>query len=586
MEKKRAILSVYDKTDIINFGQNLDQLGFELVASGGTARLLREAGLTVRDVSEITGAPEMLGGRVKTLHPVVHGGILARDIPSDLADLTAQAIDKIDIVVCNLYPFSETVAQPDVTLAQAVEQIDIGGVTLLRAAAKNFARVTAVSSPADYPTIITQLQQNGTIDDPTRQTLALKAFHHTAAYDAAITNYLRQQFDHTNQRQQLRYGVNPHQKPAQIYTTESPLPITVLNGSPGTINLMDALHGWPLVKELKAALGLPAAASFKHVSPAGTAVSVPLTDELKQAYFVDDVELSPLAIAYARARGADRMSSFGDWVALSDTVDVPTAKLISREVSDGVIAPDYEPEALAILKKKKGGKYPIVQIDPDYEPSLQETRQIYGITFAQRRNDATIDESLFENIVTANKDLPDSAKRDLIVATIALKYAQSNTVCYAVDGQVIGMGAGQQSRIHCTRLAGGKADNWWLRQHPRVLGFQFKEGVGRAAMNNAIDLYVLNEVDEVERPFWEANFAEIPAPLTDEERAEWLGKLQNVALSSDAFFPFRDNIDRAQRSGVQYIIQPGGSVRDDIVIKTADAYGMTMVFTGLRLFTH
>ena len=360
----------------------------------------------------------------------------------------------------------------------------------------------------------------------------------------------------------------------------------MLNGSPGTINLLDALNGWPLVKELKAALGLPAAASFKHVSPAGAAVAIPLTEEERQACFVGKLELTPLATAYARARGADRMSSFGDWVALSDECDKATAKLISREVSDGVIAPGYSAEALAILKKKKNGNYPIVQIDPDYEPSDLERRQLFGITFEQRRNDAVIDESLLENIVTASNDLPESAKQDLIVAMIATKYAQSNTVCYAVRGQVIGMGAGQQSRIHCTRLAGDKADNWWLRQHPRVLGFQFKKGTPRAVKNNAIDLYVLDEIGEAERASWEDLFEVVPAPLTVEDRADWAAQLQNVAISSDAFFPFSDNIDRAQRSGVKYLVQPGGSVRDEDVIGVADEYGMTMIFSGLRLFTH
>ncbi|MCA9926085.1 MAG: phosphoribosylaminoimidazolecarboxamide formyltransferase, partial [Anaerolineales bacterium] len=399
-------------------------------------------------------------------------------------------------------------------------------------------------------------------------------------------NYLRQQFPQTNSQLTLRYGVNPHQKPAQVFTTQGPLPIKVLNGSPGSINLLDALHGWPLVKELKAALNLPAAASFKHVSPAGTAVAVPLTPELAKAYFVDDLELSPLATAYARARGADRMSSFGDWVALSDVVDVPTAKLIAREVSDGVIAPGYTPEALAILQQKKKGNYPIIEIDPDYEPPQIETRQVYGITFSQRRNDAKIDEAVLENIVSESKSLPESAKRDLIVATIALKYAQSNTVCYAVDGQVIGMGAGQQSRIHCTRLAGDKADNWWLRQHPRVLNFKFKPGANRAQMNNAIDLYVLDEIDETERPSWEALFTEIPAPLTTAEKREWLSQLTQVAVSSDAFFPFRDNIDRAKRSGAKYIVEPGGSIRDEDIIAAADSYDITLIFSGLRLFLH
>lgn len=584
--KKRALLSVYDKTDIVKFGQGLDALGFELIASGGTARQLRDSGLTILDVSEITGAPEMLGGRVKTLHPVVHGGILARNIESDQADLAEQAISMIDLVVCNLYPFSDTVAQPDVTVPEAVEQIDIGGVTLIRAAAKNFSRVAIVCDPSDYEAVLSQLQADGAVDEQTRQTLALKGFHHTAEYDSAITNYFRNVFTHTHQSQPLRYGVNPHQKPAQIFTTEATLPIKVLNGSPGTINLMDALHGWPLVKELKQALGLPAAASFKHVSPAGAAVAVPLDETLKKAYFVEGAKLTPLATAYARARGADRMSSFGDWVALSDVVDVATAKLISREISDGVIAPGYEPEALEILKKKKKGNYPIIEIDPDYDPPTVEQRQIFGITFSQRRNDAKIDETVLENIVSKSKDLPESAKRDLIVATIALKYAQSNTVCYAKDGQVVGMGAGQQSRIHCTRLAGDKADNWWLRQHPRVLDFKFKKGTNRASMNNAIDTFVLDEVHEVERPFWEANFEEVPAMFTPEERQAWLDKLDNVALSSDAFFPFRDNIDRAYRSGVKYIVEPGGSIRDDDVIETADSYGMTMIFSNLRLFTH
>lgn len=583
--KKRAILSVYDKSNLVPFGQGLAELGFDLIASGGTARTLRAAGLDVQDVSDLTGAPEMLGGRVKTLHPVVHGGILARDIPSDQIDLNAQQIGMIDLVVCNLYPFSDTVAQPDVTLADAVEQIDIGGVTLLRAAAKNFDRVTVVCNPADYETVLAQLHGGG-MDAATRQTLALQAFHHTAAYDAAITNYLRQQFAHTHSRLALRYGVNPQQKPAQAYTTDGALPITVLNGAPGMINLLDALHGWPLVKALKTALGLPAAASFKHVSPAGAAVAVPLSEEQACAYFVDDLDLSPLATAYARARGADRMSSFGDWIALSDVVDVPTARLISREVSDGVIAPGYEPEALTILSKKKNGRYPILQIDPAYEPPLTESRQVYGVTLIQRRNDAVIDRSLLSNIVSESKALPETAQRDLLVATIALTYAQSNTVCYARDGQVIGMGAGQQSRIHCTRLAGDKADNWWLRQHPRVLAFDFKDGVSRAEKNNAIDLYVLDEIDAVARPAWEALFNTVPQPLTAEKRQDWLAQLDEVAVSSDAFFPFRDNLDRAHRSGATYVLEPGGSIRDDDVIAAADEYGMTLIFSGLRLFLH
>ena len=586
--KKQALLSVSDKSGLVELAEALIALDFELNASGGTARRIREAGLPVQDVADLTKAPEMLGGRVKTLHPAVHGGILARNIESDQADMKAQGYRNIDLVVCNLYPFQETVAQAGVTLPEAIEQIDIGGVTLLRAAAKNHLRVTILCDPVDYGTVLAELRGQGDTTLPTRQALALKAFQHTAVYDDAISNFLRQQFPHSHSQLTLRYGVNPHQTPAQIYTMQGELPLKVLNGSPGTINLLDALNAWPLVQELKAALDLPAAASFKHVSPAGAAVAVPLSKQEARACFVDDLmdELTPLATAYARARGADRMSSFGDWVALSEPVDVMTARLIGREVSDGVIAPGYEPEALEILKKKKNGRYPIVQIDPTYVPPKLERREVFGITFSQRRNDAEINESLLLNVVSASQELPASAKRDLIVATIATKYAQSNTVCYALNGQVIGLGAGQQSRIHCTRLAGDKADNWWLRQHPRVLSFQFKPDANRAVRNNAIDLYVLDEIGEGERPSWEALFETVPQPLTGTERRDWLNQLQGVACSSDAFFPFRDNIDRLQRSGVKYVIEPGGSVRDDDVIAAADAYEMTLIFSGLRLFHH
>ena len=585
--KKQALLSVSDKSGLREMAEALIGLDFQLIASGGTARIIREAGLAVQDVSELTGAPEMLGGRVKTLHPAVHGGILARNTDSDQADMKALGYQNIDLVVCNLYPFQQTIAQEKVTLPEAVEQIDIGGVTLLRAAAKNHLRVTVLCDPADYDKVLAELRGQGDTNLPTRQTLALKAFQHTAVYDDAIANFLRQQFPHSHSQLSLRYGVNPHQTPAQIYTMEGDLPLKVLNGSPGTINLLDALNAWPLVQELKAVLDLPAAASFKHVSPAGAAVAVPLTRQEARAYFVDDLEsLTPLAVAYARARGADRMSSFGDWVALSDPVDVMTARLIAREVSDGVIAPGYEPDALEILKQKKNGRYPIVEIDPDYVPPLMEHRQVFGITFAQRRNDAEISEALLLNIVSANQALPESAKRDLIVAMIATKYAQSNSVCYALNGQVIGLGAGQQSRIHCTRLAGDKADNWWLRQHPRVLSFQFSEGVNRAVRNNAIDLYVLDEIGDLERPSWEALFEKVPANLSRDDRRDWLQQLQQVAVCSDAFFPFRDNIDRLARSGVNYVVEPGGSVRDDDVIAAANDHNMTLIFSGLRLFHH
>ncbi len=386
----------------------------------------------------------------------------------------------------------------------------------------------------------------------------------------------------------LKYGCNPNQKPSRIFMEEGELPIKVLNGKPGYINFMDAFNGWQLVSELKKATGLPAATSFKHVSPAGAAVGLPLSDTLAKIYWVDDLgELSPLACAYARARGADRMSSYGDFVSLSDVCDVPTANMIKREVSDGVIAPGYEPEALEILKSKKNGNYNVIQIDPSYVPAALERKQVFGITFEQGRNELNINEDFFSNIVTDNKDLPESAKIDLAIAMITLKYTQSNSVCYVKDGQAIGIGAGQQSRIHCTRLAGQKADNWWLRQSPQVMNLPFKDEIRRAERDNAIDVYMGDEYEDVLADgTWEKIFTEKPAVFTREEKRAWLATLDNVTLGSDAFFPFGDNIERAHKSGVKYIAQPGGSIRDDNVIETCNKYGMVMAFTGLRLFHH
>ena len=388
---------------------------------------------------------------------------------------------------------------------------------------------------------------------------------------------------------QLKYGCNPNQKPSRIFMEDgSELPVTVLNGKPGYINFLDALNGWQLVKELKEATGLPAATSFKHVSPAGAAVGLPLPETLAKIYWVDDLgELSPLACAYARARGADRMSSFGDFISLSDVCDVDTAKLIKREVSDGVIAPGYTPEALEILKQKKKGNYNVIQIDPDYRPAEIERKQVYGVTFEQGRNELCVDEKLLSNVVTDKKDIPEAALIDMKIALITLKYTQSNSVCYVKGGQAIGIGAGQQSRIHCTRLAGNKADNWFLRQAPQVLSLQFKEGLGRADRDNAIDVYMSDDyMDVLADGIWENTFAVKPPVFTREERQEWLKKLDGVTLGSDAFFPFSDNIDRARRSGVKYVVQPGGSVRDDAVIDACNRYGMAMVFTGIRLFHH
>lgn len=388
---------------------------------------------------------------------------------------------------------------------------------------------------------------------------------------------------------ELKYGCNPNQKPAKIFMEEGKeLPIKVLSGRPGYINLLDAFNGWQLVRELKAATGLPAATSFKHVSPAGAAVGLPLDETLAKIYWVDDMgKLSPLASAYARARGADRMSSFGDFISLSDVCDVDTAKLIKREVSDGVIAPGYEPEALEILRAKKNGNYCVIEIDKDYVPAPIEHKQVFGVTFEQGRNDLVIDNNLLSNVVTENKEIPDLAKLDLVISLITLKYTQSNSVCFAKDGQAIGIGAGQQSRVHCTRLAGQKADNWFLRQAPQVLDLQFVDGIKRADRDNAIDVYIGDEyMDVLEDGVWEKTFKVKPPVFSKEEKRAWLNRMTGVALGSDAFFPFGDNIERANKSGVKYIAQPGGSVRDDNVIETCNKYGIAMAFTGIRLFHH
>ncbi|KAG5677894.1 hypothetical protein PVAND_007611 [Polypedilum vanderplanki] len=586
-----ALLSVSDKTGLVDLAKGLHDRGLKLIASGGTSKAIKDAGLDCLDVSQVTGAPEMLGGRVKTLHPAVHAGILSREIESDVADMTRMKYEFIQFVVCNLYPFSATISKQNVTMADAIENIDIGGVTLLRAAAKNHERVTVLCDPSDYSVVLNELTQFGDTKKETRQSLALKAFTHTAEYDSVISDYLRRNYSSGISQINLRYGMNPHQKPAQIYTTLEKLPLKVLNSAPGFINLCDALNAWQLVRELKISLKLPAAASFKHVSPAGASVATNLSKEEAAVCMVDDLydSLSPLAIAYARARGADRMSSFGDFIALSEKCDVITAKIISREVSDGIIAPDYEPEAFEILKKKKGGSYCILQIDPNYVPNDIESKILFGLHLEQKRNDAVIDEKVFHNIVTKNKQLPSNALRDLIVAQISLKYTQSNSVCYAKDGQVIGIGAGQQSRIHCTRLAGDKANVWWLRHHPRVLSMKFKQGVKRAEISNAIDNFVNGTIgQDMPQKQFESMFdiENIPKLLTCEEKKEWISKLSEVSLGSDAFFPFRDNIDRAKSSGVCFIGSPAGSTNDQAVIDACNEHGIILIHTPYRLFHH
>jgi phosphoribosylaminoimidazolecarboxamide formyltransferase / IMP cyclohydrolase len=384
----------------------------------------------------------------------------------------------------------------------------------------------------------------------------------------------------------LRYGVNPHQTPAWVFA-DNGLPFAVRNGSPGYINLLDALNAWQLVRELRLVTGLPAAASFKHVSPAGAAVGLPLSDTRRRAYFVADRdELSPLANAFARARGADRVCSYGDWIALSDPIDVPTARLLRREVSDGVIAPGFDPEAFELLKSKKSGRYTMLEVDPSFEPPEMETRQVFGVTFEQRRNEVVPDAALLDNVVTQRRDLSDAARRDMLIGLITLKYTQSNSVCLVTDGQVIGNGAGQQSRIHCTRLAAGKADTWQLRQHPRVLGLTFRAGLDRVDRDNAIDQYLRSDLTDAEELVWRASFDDVPTRLTPDEQREWLDQARGVTLASDAFIPFRDNVDRAHASGVEYIVQPGGAQREADIIAACDQYGMAMVCTGLRLFHH
>ncbi|KAI6958063.1 Bifunctional purine biosynthesis protein [Hortaea werneckii] len=592
--QKIAILSVYDKTGLLDLAKGLVKQNIRLLASGGTSKLIREAGFPVEDVSAITKAPEMLAGRVKTLHPAVHAGILARDLASDEKDLAEQNIDNVDYVICNLYPFKDTVAKINVTIPEAVEEIDIGGVTLIRAAAKNHTRVTILSDPNDYHDFLQELEK-GEVPEKSKQLYALKAFTHTADYDSAISDFFRKKYAGDGLQQlPLRYGTNPHQKPASAYMTDRPLPFKALNGSPGYVNLLDALNAWNLVKELSEALDFPAAASFKHVSPAGAAIGVPLSDVEKKVYMVEDIEgleSSGLAQAYARARGADRMSSFGDVIALSHEVDVATAKIIGKEVSDGVVAPGFQPEALEILSKKKGGKYLVLQMDKAYTPPAQESRTIFGVNLTQHRNDATITpHNTFNSIIVPKESapLPESALRDMTVATIALKFTQSNSVCYALNGQVIGLGAGQQSRIHCTRLAGDKADNWWMRFHSRALNVKWRKGAKRADKSNAIDLLCSGIVQDSgpEREDWEKNFEEAPQPFTQEERKAWLSKMGEVAVSSDAFFPFTDNVYRVARSGVKYIAAPVGSQNDQACFETAEKLGITFVEQHVRLFHH
>ncbi|PRP84548.1 putative bifunctional purine biosynthesis protein PURH [Planoprotostelium fungivorum] len=590
---EQALISVFDKRGVVELARALQQHGVSIISTGGTFKTLTQEGVPVTQVSDITHFPEILDGRVKTLHPHIHGGLLAKTNQNHhVEDLNKHGIKPIQLVATNLYPFEQTVAQPNISLDVALENIDIGGVAMIRAAAKNFEHVLILVDPSDYTWVIERVNNGGGLSSITlseRKKLALKAFQHTASYDSAISSYLAsvdekgvntkeanysdveiRRYEHEFT---LKYGCNPHQNPSGIFSVKGhPLPFKVLNGTPGYINLLDALNAWQLVKELKQSTGLAAAASFKHVSPAGAAVSVPLTQEEREIYEVGDKQLTDASIAYIRARNADPI----------DVVDEATAQILKIEVSDGIIAPGFEEKALEVLKAKKGGKYIVIQVDPNYNAPLHEFREVFGVVFAQKRNDTLITLDHLKDVVTKKKELSDDAKRDLLVATITLKYTQSNSVGYAKNGMMIGVGAGQQSRVDCAKLAGKKLSNWWLRFHPKIRGIKFNAGTKRVDRINTrvhvIDDTLSSEDNKI--------MTEPAQTLTQEEKDQWLSQLHQVSLSSDAFFPFRDSIDVCSKLGVDYIAQPGGSVQDDNVTQACDEYGMVMANTGVRLFHH
>jgi len=600
----RALLSVSDKTGVLDLAKCLASHGVELISTGGTARALREAGLKVLDASEVTGHPECFDGRVKTMHPKILGGVLARrDVPKHAEQMVELGIQPIDLVVANLYPFEATVAK-GADFPTCVENIDIGGPTMMRSAAKNHAAVAVLTDAAQYGALIDELNTlGGQTSHAMRKRLAAAAFAHTAAYDTAVAAWFAEQTDGAGGEAAaakplvrtyepafpLKYGCNPSQKPASIMRIKGhDLPFRVMNGKPGYINLMDAVNAFKLVVEASAVLSLPAAASFKHVSPAGAAVASPLTPLEELAYEIGDRKLTPVALAYVRARHADPLCSFGDFAAVSHVVDGDTARFLKTEVSDGIIAPGYTEEALAILCSKKSGKFIVLHGNPDCVTPDMEYREIGGAVFCQKRNDTTISpEMLTHNPpVTARKELPASAMRDLVLASVACKYTQSNSVVYAVNGMTVGVGAGQQSRVDCVKLAGRKVDTWYMRQHPKVLGLKFKKGVKRQDRINARVAYIAGNMSPIEHAAWSAKLDIVPEDLTDAEKAAFMRTLTGVSLSSDAFFPFRDSIDACSSHGVQYLVEPGGSVGDKNAIEACDSYGMTMSFTGVRLFHH
>jgi len=608
-------VSVSDKTGIVDFCTALQKnYGTELLSTGGTAKALRESGLDVRDVSDFTGGAECLDGRVKTLHPKIHGGLLAvRGNAQHDADMKAQGMSNIDMTILNLYPFEATMKRENVTFEQCVENIDIGGPSMMRSTAKNHVATTIVTNPNQYDALLEELaEHNGGTTLKTRKNCAAKAFALSAKYDGMIASYFAEQIKKEKENDEpetftrdvvvprvyapefkLKYGCNPHQKPASILSRMGDkLPFEVLNGTPGYINLLDAANAWQLVRELREATGLASAASFKHVSPAGAAVAVPLTDVECKAYEVTEetrASLTPVSLAYLRARNADPMCSFGDFSAVSDVVDEQTALYLKKEVSDGIVAPGYTPEALAILKSKKGGRFIVLEATKDYEAGTDEYREVYGMTFCQKRNDTVLTSEHMGTVVTDTArcaPVTDAAVRDLIVASICVKYTQSNSVGFSKDGMMVGVGAGQQSRVDCVKLAGRKVQTWYLRQHPKVLALPFREGVKRQDRVNARVRYIEGDFTDEEKIRWNAMFSEVPEALTDDEKQEFLAHSTGIAISSDAFFPFRDSIDHASKLGVSYVAQPGGSVQDGQVTEACNDYGIAMCHTGVRLFHH
>ncbi|TMW56473.1 hypothetical protein Poli38472_006483 [Pythium oligandrum] len=594
---RRALLSVSDKTGVIDLAKFLSQHGVELLSTGGTAKAIRDANLPVIDVSAYTGSPEIMDGRVKTLHPKIHGGLLGvRGNAQHEQDMEANGIKPIDLVVLNLYAFEAAVAT-GANFDTCIENIDIGGPSMLRSSAKNHKSVVIMTSPAQYPALMEELKTNDfqtTIEF--RRKCAAAAFALSSSYDSAISNWINGELGQNaptvtrvyQHEMQLKYGCNPHQKPSSILSlTGAKLPFKVLNGTPGYINLLDAANAYQLVRELRISLDLPAAASFKHVSPAGAAVAVDLEESLHSAYEVGNVKLTPLSLAYLRARNADPLSSFGDFVAVSDVVDEATAKILKREVSDGIIAPGYEPAALEILKSKKNGGFIVLEADASFKLPEVEYREVAGITFAQKRNDVIFNDEHLKDVKTTGAGELDAAKkRDLTLAAITLKYTQSNSVGYAKDGQMVGVGAGQQSRVDCVKLAGRKVAIWHLRQHPKVQGLAFKSSVKRQERVNARVRYIEGDMAPAELATFNELFEVAPEPLTSEEKDAFLKTLSGVSLASDAFFPFRDSIDHAVKLGVKFITQPGGSTRDVDVIGACEEYGITMAFSNLRLFHH